>query len=108
MVEAKMDDGLNNLTSTVASEITNLRNITTVNAKLAGKIKVELYKNKVLTNLLSKNVCGLSATNSDNENLNKWQRTDNTRGHENHTRTEEKQWDPSSYFWTHGYKFQVG
>ena len=57
-----MDDVLNNLANAVTSESTNLTNLTTTNTKLVEQLKVSLDQNKVLTDLLIKNICGVTAT----------------------------------------------
>ena len=95
--EEKMDDALNNLSSTVTSEANNLTNITMENAKLTEQINMVMAQNKALTNLLSKKICGLPETNSDNKNTDKRRLTDKTRRRDNRIGMEENQWDPLGY-----------
>ena len=78
------------------------------NTNLVEQLKVELYQKKVLTDLLSKILCGVTATQSENQNANKRKCTDKTRRRGDCISIEEKQYDPLDYFWTHGYKFDVG
>ena len=46
-------------------------------------------KNKALTDLPSKKICGATKTQSENQNVNKRQHTDKIRGHENRTKNRE-------------------
>ena len=81
--EANMDDALKNLANGITSYATNLTNLKTANAKLSVQLKVELSQNKVLTELINKKICNVTATQSENQNTNKQKRTENTRGSEN-------------------------
>ena len=64
--EAHIAAALSNLSNAATLDATNLTNLTMTNTKLAEKIKVELAQNKVFTDLLSKNICGVTATKSEN------------------------------------------
>ena len=81
--EAHMADSLNNLVNAVTSDATKLTNLTFSNANLVEQLKVGLSQNKVLADLLSKNICGVTATQSENQNANKQKRTDKTKRHKN-------------------------
>ena len=69
--ERHMTDVLNNLTNAVTSDASNLTNLTLTNTKMAEKLKVALTQNKVLTELLSKTLWGVTATHSENQYKNK-------------------------------------
>ena len=105
--EAHMTNALNNLANAVTSYASKLANLTLTNAKLAEQIKVAPSQNNILAYLLRKNICGVTETQSENQYINKRQQTDKTRGRENCTITEVKQYDALGNFWTHGYKIVV-
>ena len=60
--EEQMDDPLNNLTNTITSYATNLANLSIENDKLAEQLNLSLAQNKILTDLLSRKICGISST----------------------------------------------
>ena len=105
--ETHMTDALNKLANAVTSNTTNLTNLIMKNIKLAEQLKAELAQNKVLTYLLNKKIFGVTATQSENNNSNKRQRTDKIWGCDNHTSTEGKWYYLIGYFWTHIYKVDV-
>ena len=72
------------------------------NTNLVEQLKVELYQKKVLTDLLSKILCGVTATQSENQNANKQKCTNKIRGRKNKKIIEVKQYDLIGYCWTHG------
>ena len=74
-----MFDVFNNLANAVTLDASNLANLTLKKSKLAVQIKVSLSQKKLLTDLLSKAICGITETQSENQNANKPQRTDKTR-----------------------------
>ena len=78
-----MDDTLKNLANVITSDATNLTNLTMANDNLTKQLNETLAQNKFLTDLLIKNICGVAATKSENQNENKQQCTDKTRGREN-------------------------
>ena len=88
--EAHMVNVLNNPDNTVTSDETNLTSLTTVTSKLPEQLNVALFQNKVFTDLLSKKIFDVAATQSEKQNANKKKRTDKTQGHANRMRTEEK------------------
>ena len=106
--EAHMAVALNNLDKIVTSDTTNLAQLTMKMAKLAEQLQVALAQNNMLTDLLSKNIWDVTATQSENHNINKRQCTENTSRRETRTIKEEKQYALLGYFWTHGYKVDVG
>ena len=61
MEESHMADALNNLDNAVTLDATNLTNLTITKSKLSEQLKVELYQNKVLTDLLNKMICGVTS-----------------------------------------------
>ena len=60
-----MYNALNNLANDITSDTNNLANLTITNYKLTEKLKVTLSQNKVLTDLLRKYICGVTATQSE-------------------------------------------
>ena len=54
--EAHIANALNNLAHTVTSDTTNHTKLTLTNANMAEQLNVALSQNKVLTDLLRKNV----------------------------------------------------
>ena len=78
--ESHMANAVNNLANNVTSDTTNLTYLTFTNAKLAEQINVAISQNKVLTELLKTNMYCFKATQSENQNANKHQRNDKTRG----------------------------
>ena len=66
-----MSDALNKLANAVTLDATNLTNLTMENSNLAGKLKVVLSQNKVLTDLLIRKICGVTSNQLENHNANK-------------------------------------
>ena len=60
-----MYNALNNLANAITSDTNNLANLTITNYKLTEQLKVTLSQNKVLTDLLRKYICGVTATQSE-------------------------------------------
>ena len=65
MEEAHMAVTLNNRAKIIPSDTTKLTNLIMANYNLAGKVKAKLAQNKVLTDLLRKNICGVTTTLSE-------------------------------------------
>ena len=83
-----MADTLNKLSNYVTSDTANLTNLSFTNTNFTEQLKVLPHQNKVLTELLIINICGVTETKSENQNKNKWKLTDKKRGCDNLTSTE--------------------
>ena len=85
--ESHMYNSLNNLANSVTSDATNLAKLTMKNANLKEQLKVALAQNRMLTDLLRKTICGVTETQSENQNANKRKCTEKKGGRNNCTST---------------------
>ena len=88
--EAHLSYALKNIFNYVSSYETILTNLKMANAKLVEQLKVAPAQIKALTDFLWKYICVVTATQSENWNSNKWQRTDKIQVNDNIKTTKKK------------------